>query len=273
MLVVNTNVSSLNAQRNLNVSGKLMNKSLERLSSGLRINRAADDAAGLAISEGLRSQVRGLNQAVRNANDGISLLSVAESSMVEMTNMLQRMRELSVQAANDVNSTANRTALQAEVDELSAEIDRVVDTIEFNGQALLDGPFAAKFLHVGANASQTIQIDISALDAATLGVDAASLDLSTNALAGAAITSVDAALDTLNTERADLGAKINRLESTVSNLMTVSENLAASDSRIRDADFASETATLTKAQILQQAGTAILAQANVTPQAALSLLG
>lgn len=469
MLSVNTNVLSLNAQRNLSISGNLMAKSLERLSSGLRINRAADDAAGLAISESLRSQVRGMNQAVRNANDGISMISTAESAMVETTNMLQRMRELAIQSANDTNSVSNRAVLQNEVDQLLSEITRVANTVQFNGLNLLDGTFTNKKLQVGASANQTISLSIGDLRATALGevaivtstgptgalvagslelngtdigatssdgisyaggtysaiamanaintktadtgvsatvvntaitstnavtggtitagnfkinnvdigavtiqandssgtlrdainavsnstgvtatVDASNklvltaedgrnititstaadvvktglvaadsaatftgtyelvsdtafsisgtdenaagltpdssvaidantaisnIDITTAAGANAAISRVDAALRQLSDERSQLGAYTNRLESTVSNLRIISENLAASDSRIRDADFAAETANLTKAQILQQAGVAILAQANVSSQAALSLLG
>ena len=478
MLSVNTNVASLNAQRNLAIAGKSLSKSLERLSSGLRINRAADDAAGLAISEGLRSQVRGLNQAVRNANDGISMLSTAEGAAVEVTNMLQRVRELAVQSANDINSASNRASLQEEVDQLVAEITRVAETVEFNGLQLIDGSFTSKKLQVGAARGQTLDVSIGDMRAETLGsialatsagttgviaantveingvdlgatvasndtvstfgnaysaisyaktvneksalsgvyanvldtvktgdvavaggtinagdlqlngvtfgeitvlaadgdgalrdainaqsnvtgvmaeltagnelvltaddgrnisfdgsvntgalwtttvgfstaadstatftgtyelysddavtitgaaadlaaagmtsitsiaVDANSavsrVDVSTQQSAGDTIFMVDNALRQLSTERSKIGAYVNRLDSTVSNLRAISENLAASDSRIRDADFASETANLTKAQILQQAGTAILAQANVTPQAALSLLG
>jgi len=467
---VTTNVASLNAQRNLELSGKLLSRSLERLSSGLRINRAADDAAGLAISEGLRAQVRGLNQAVRNANDGISLISTAESSVVETTNLLQRMRELAVQASNDTNSATNRASIQTEIDQLVSELTRIGNTVQFNGSNLLDGTFTSKLLQIGAQANQTLSISIGDLRASALGrvaintstaptaalaagdltlngvsvgvtssdgvsyaegdfssiamvtaitakfsqtgVTAAANDTvetgstailaqtlaangfkinnvainssnlgvladdsdsslrnainavsnqtgvvatlnSTNELvltaddgrnitlsatlavttslglaaadsaktihgtftltsdaaftiggtgplkagltagtinidattavntikvdtasnAAIAIQRIDNSLRQVSTQRSTLGALTNRLESTVSNLMTVSENLSASDSRIRDADFAVETATLTRAQILQQAGTAILAQANMTPQAALSLLG
>jgi flagellin len=469
MLSVNTNVLSLNAQRNLTISGNLMAKSLERLSSGLRINRAADDAAGLAISESLRSQIRGMGQAVRNANDGISMISTAESSMVETTNMLQRMRELAIQSANDTNSVKNRAVLQNEVDQLLAEITRVANTVQFNGLNLLDGTFSNKKLQVGAAANQTISLSIGDLRATSLGqvaivtstgatgaltagaleingtdigstasdgisfaggtysaiamttainaksattgvyaevidtvktsggavaggtiaagnfainnvsigavtilandssgtlrdainavsnssgvtatiaagnelvltaedgrnitiastaadvvktgliaadsaatfsgtytltsdtafslsgtdeaaagfladasvaIDAttaiSNVDITTTTGANSAISRVDAALSQLSDERSQLGAYTNRLDSTINNLRTISENLAAADQRIRDADFAAETANLTKAQILQQAGVAILAQANVSSQAALSLLG
>jgi len=469
MLTVNTNVASLNAQRNLATTGKMLNQSLERLSSGLRINRASDDAAGLAISEGLRSQVRGLNQAIRNANDGISLLNTAESALDESTNMLQRIRELAVQSANDINSTTNRSSMQSEISNLLSEMTRIGNTVQFNGTTLLNGSFSSKLLQIGASANQTLSISIGDMRAASLGEVAIStsaaptaqlsngdvtlngasigataadsvsttggayssiamaaavnsvsgttsvsatvnattktgnvavagggilgggmvvngvnvgavtvlvndsdsalrnainaksnqtgvvatldssnklvltasdgrnisfagstqafaatvgystiadstgtftgtytltsdatftiagaaplkagltagsvavdanqavnnVDVTTSSGAASAITRVDNALRQVSAQRSSLGAYTNRLQSTVSNLSTVSENLSAADSRIRDADFATETAALTKAQILQQAGTAILAQANTLPQAVLSLL-
>lgn len=465
-LSVNTNVASLNAQRNLGVSSNTLNKALERLSTGFRINRAGDDAAGLSISETLRSQIRGLNQAVRNANDGVSLAGTAEGAISEVTNLVQRVRELSVQSSNGTNSQANRTALQGEVTQLVAEIDRIATTTQFNGTNLLDGSFSGTSLQVGANVGQTISINISSIRAVSLGATASysgaaltaasagdldditingtaianpsasddtksttqnalsaialaaainassgttnvtatvvastttggavvgggtlnstnnfsingvafnsgtiqandsdtalqqlinaqsgatgvtasvssnrlvltaadgrniqftengtgdtisgvsagvykgsvkltslssftltganideaghttgakalntsslnSVNISTFAGAQAAITTADAALAQVNSIRAGLGAITNRLESTIANLQATAENLSASESRIRDADFAQETANLTRAQILQQAGTAILAQANVVPQAALSLL-
>lgn len=476
MLSVVNNVPSLTAQRSLDNSSRMLAISLERLSSGLRINRAADDAAGLAISEGLRAQIRGLNQAARNANDGISMLSTAESAVGETTNLLQRMRELAVQSSNDTNSSANRTSLQSEVDELLAEITRIANTVTFNGMQLIDGTYESTniTLQVGATAGQTLGINLADLRASALGQvasktgavvttdDLAGGDLTINgqavaasasdgvsssfaaasaiakasvindqsgvtgvtatviastavgdtstidagaaiadggltingvnigavtvlvndsdsalrdainavsnqtgvvatlnssnqltmtaedgrnitlggtggtnliqslgfadgeqddtftgqillssdsgiqlgganetyigftndeaiainantainnisvltaSTAGDAITAIDNALRQVSTARSSMGAATNRLESTVSNLRTLSENLTASESRIRDADFAAETANLTKAQILQQAGTAILAQANLTPQAALALLG
>ncbi|MCE7885471.1 MAG: flagellin [Candidatus Sumerlaeia bacterium] len=465
-LSVNTNVASLNAQRNLGVSSTSLNRALERLSSGFRINRAGDDAAGLSISESLRSQVRGLRQAVRNANDGLSLVGTAEGAISEVTNLIQRIRELAVQSSNGTNSQANRTALQAEVTQLTAEIDRIATTTQFNGRNLLDGSFTSTSLQVGANVAQTISVDITSIRAISLGatatyagsaitaaaagdlddltingiqianpvasddtvsttanaVSAIALAAAINASSGqtnvtatvnaatttggsavgggtlnstnnftingvtfnagtiqandadgalqnlinaqaastgvtasisgnnlvltaadgrniqvtaagtgatitgvaaavykgsvtlssleqftvggsdasaaghaagtkalnssalnavnistfsgaqAAITTADAALAQVNAARAGLGAVTNRLESTIANLQTTAENLSASESRIRDADFAQETAALTRAQILQQAGVAILAQANVVPQAALSLL-
>ena len=380
--VINTNMLSLNAQRNLSSSQSSLATALQRLSSGLRINSAKDDAAGLAISERFTAQIRGLNQAVRNANDGISLSQTAEGALVEVGNNLQRIRELAVQSANATNSSSDRAALQAEVSQLLQEIDRVANQTSFNGVKLIDGSFASQVFQVGANANETISVsvsvdsnitalggtvsvdtlqsasvsatidtltaaaagsltingtDIGALDAvgtinqrvgqvvnaindisATTGVNAsfnASLGvielsssatitlggtddgsltgfngagagtstattttglstLSVNSFAGAtlAIQQVDAALTEVNSARATFGAIQNRFESVIANLTTAAENLTASRSRIRDADFASETAALTRAQILQQAGIAILAQANAAPTNVLGLL-
>lgn len=272
MQVINTNVMSLNAQRNLSSSNADLATSIQRLSTGLRINSAKDDAAGLAIAERFTSQIRGLNQAVRNANDGISLAQTAEGAMVEVTNNLQRIRELAVQSANGTNSASDRAALQAEVTERLNEIDRIATQTDFNGTNLLDGTFAAVDFQVGADAGDSIQITaISDMQTAGLSVNA--VDISTAAGAGTAITAVDAALTTVNDDRAYLGAVQNRFESTIANLQTTSENLSASRSRIQDADFAAETAALTRGQILQQAGTAMLAQANAAPQNVLSLIG
>lgn len=272
MQVINTNVMSLNAQRNLSSSSNDLGTSIQRLSTGLRINSAKDDAAGLAISERFTSQIRGLNQAVRNANDGISLAQTAEGAMVEVTNNLQRIRELAVQSANGTNSASDQDALQAEVTERLAEIDRIATQTDFNGTALLDGTFSAVDFQVGANAGDTIQITaINDMQTAGLSVDA--VDIGDGGDASAAITSIDAALATVNSDRAYLGAVQNRFESTIANLQTTSENLSASRSRIQDTDFAAETANLTRGQILQQAGTAMLAQANAAPQNVLSLLG
>ncbi|MBK6599805.1 MAG: flagellin [Proteobacteria bacterium] len=380
--VINTNVMSLNAQRNLSTSGSQLSTALQRLSSGLRINSAKDDAAGLAISERFTTQIRGLNQAVRNANDGISLAQTAEGALNEVSNNLQRIREIGVQSANATNSASDREALQLEVSQLLQEIDRVANQTSFNGVKVLDGSFTSAVFQVGANANETISVSglvdaniaalsnvtaatgqssavtgITALGAvgagalvingvdvgATLGavgsaqqrigqtVDAinnyssstgvnAALDSATNRIvltsgadivvtgtdtgtatgfnaagtdgdatavttsgltatsvasfAGAtlAIQQMDSALQQVNTARATLGAIQNRFSSVVANLTTGAENVAAARSRILDADFASETAALTKAQILQQAGTAILSQANAVPQNVLSLL-
>lgn len=375
---INTNVASLNAQRNMSRSQGLLNQSLQRLSTGLRINSAKDDAAGLAISERFTTQIRGLNQAVRNASDGISLAQTAESALAELTNNLQRMRELSVQSANASNSASDRAALDAEVQQRIAEVDRIAKQTNFNGVKVLDGSFGTATFQVGANVGETISISLTndvtasgigtvntaagtgfnmsdatpanfvnvafedasatalgdvdvaagasaqeAVDtinsanidgisafvnddgeiqvlsdvgavtmtettagANTLGLNAvvtadetaaaattlAGVSVGTVAGANFAMARIDAALTDVNGLRGDLGAIQNRFESTIVNLETVSENLAASRGRIQDADFAAETAALTKAQILQQAGVAVLSQANAQPQLALSLL-
>ena len=372
---INTNVASLNAQRNLNRSQGLLNQSLERLSTGLRINSAKDDAAGLAISERFTTQIRGLNQAVRNASDGISLAQTAESALAELTNNLQRIRELAVQSANASNSASDREALDAEVQQRIAEVDRIAKQTNFNGVKVLDGSFGTATFQVGANVGETISVGLTtSVTAASIGtvntlaggafsnadvaetVNVAFVDADSTALgnvdiaggltvqeavdainngnitgisafvnasdqiqilssagavtiaetggtnndlglAGAtaaetasatttlsgvgvdsvsaanfAIARIDSALTDVNGLRGDLGAIQNRFESTIVNLQTVSENLAASRGRIQDADFAAETAARTKAQILQQAGVSVLSQANAQPQLALSLL-
>jgi flagellin len=377
MQVINTNTMSLNAQRNLSASGSQLATSLQRLSSGLRINSAKDDAAGLAISERFTTQIRGLDQAARNANDGISLSQTAEGAMGEISNNLQRIRELAVQSRNATNSATDRAALNAEAQQLKAEINRVAEQTSFNGVKLLDGSFSNQAFQIGANQGETISIDsivnanaaslgtfdrasvtgaaattFTAVDAgdltvngvsvggiaadssateraagvrdavnsvsdqtgvyaindtattitlvsttqnivvahagasstaATTGLGAgttnlasstgfAALDISTTAGADAAMQSMDAALSAINTARANMGAIQNRFSSVVANLSTTGENLSAARSRIQDADFAKETAQLTRNQILQQAGTAMLAQANQAPQGVLSLL-
>jgi flagellin len=378
---INTNVASLNAQRNLNRSQGLMNQSLERLSTGLRINSAKDDAAGLAISERFTTQIRGLNQAVRNASDGISLAQTTESALGELTNNLQRIRELAVQSVNATNSASDRAALNAEVTERIAEVDRIAKQTNFNGVKVLDGSFGTATFQVGANVGETISVSLTTdVTAAAIGsintntaaaysmADVASTDITvqfgdgttadfygsaviaadstvqeaataineanvtgvaafvnasdqlqivnsnsgnvtftesgatgtdttgltsatatadetvgatttlggvgvdTVANANFAIARIDSALTAVNGLRGNLGAIQNRFESTIINLQTVSENLSASRGRIQDADFAAETAALTKAQILQQAGVAVLSQANAQPQLALSLL-
>lgn len=271
-LTINTNVASLNAQRNLNKSQGALGTAMQRLSSGLRINSAKDDAAGLAISNRMNAQVRGINQAVRNANDGISLAQTAEGALGETTNILLRMRELAVQGGNETLSADDVAAIETEMVALSDELDRISTDTKFNGTALLDGTFTAKKLQVGANSGDaTIQIDIASnYNASTLVVE--DLKVTDNATAQASIASIDAAMKTVDTERADLGAVQNRLESTISNLSNVAENTTAAMSRIMDADIAQETSTMTKNNILQQAGVAILAQANQAPNLALSLL-
>lgn len=277
-LFINTNVASLNAQRNLGKSQLSLNKSMERLSSGLRINSAKDDAAGLAISDRMTSQVRGLNQAVRNANDGISMAQTAEGALQETTNLLQRMRELAVQSANDTNTQGDRNSLEAEFQQLISEIDRIANTTSFNNQVLLSGGFSTAgpaVFHVGANANQTITLSIFAAQANDLGSGTNNINaqtISTRGNANSAITIIDAAVGEVDSLRGKLGAVMNRLESTIANLSNVSENITASRSRILDADIAMETSSMTKSNILQQAGVSVLAQANQTPQLALSLL-
>lgn len=270
-IVIGTNIASLNAQRNLNSSQGLLNRSMQRLSSGLRINSAKDDAAGLAISDRMTSQIRGLNQAVRNANDAISLSQTAEGALGETTNLLQRMREIAVQSANDTNSDSDRASLAAEFTQLVAEIDRIAGQTQFNNKNVLDGTLSGATFHIGANSGQTISITIADADAAALGVSA--LSVSGQASSNAAIGTIDTAIGLVDTSRGNLGAVQSRLESTIANLSNVSENISASRSRILDADIAAETSALTKASILQQAGVSVLAQANQMPQLALSLLG
>lgn len=272
-LTINTNVASLNAQRNLSGSNTDLATSIQRLSTGQRINSAKDDAAGLAISERFTSQIRGLNQAVRNANDGISLVQTAEGALSTVADNLQRIRELAVQSANATNSADDRVALQAEVAQRLDEIDRISQQTQFNGIKLLDGTSGALTFQVGANNGDTIVV--AALgdfgDGGVLAVDTINID--SQAGATGSLATLDTALATVNSARADLGAVQNRFESTIANLQTTSENLSASRGRIVDTDFAAETANLTKGQILQQAGVAMLAQANSLPQTVLKLLG
>ena len=277
-LFVNTNVSALNAQRQLFNSSNELNTSFERLSSGFRINRAADDAAGLQITDRLTSQVQGLNQAVRNANDAISLVQTAEGALGETTTALQRIRQLAVQSQNGINSSADRLALQKEVSALKTEITRISTDTQFNAVDLLTGGFSASFL-VGANGGQTISVNLSSTNLQGVnGFSAAGLGLADSTVANIAgasgvLTQVDAALSAIGGARADLGALQNRFQSTIRNLSNIAENVAGARSRIRDTDFATETANLTRNQIIQQASTTVLSQANQRPQAALQLLG
>ena len=275
-MYINTNVSSLNAQRNLTNTGKAMDTSYTRLASGLRINSAKDDAAGLQISNRLTSQINGLDQGNRNANDGISLAQTAEGAMDEVTGMLQRMRTLAQQSANGSNNSDDRAALDGEVTQLKNEINRISSQTTFGGTALLDGSYSGVF-QVGADANQTISFSLTGFSfsmgdlASAAGTSLGGI--STQSTAQAFLASIDKVIKTVDTKRADLGAVQNRLDSTVRNQSNVSENLSAARSRIRDADFATETANMTKQNILQQAASTILAQANQRPQAALSLLG
>ncbi len=272
--VINTNVMSLNAQRALDRSQGSMQTSLERLSSGLRINRAKDDAAGLAISERFTAQIRGLEQANRNANDGISLLQTAEGALEEATNALQRMRELAVQAMNATVNSKDKASLDAEYQALADEINRNTNATKFNG-VLVIGSNATLTFQIGYEAGINNQITVSTFDVASAsGVSAALTgNIASAGAASTAITAIDIALDKISSIRAKYGAAQNRLESTVRNNANIIENQSAARSRILDADFARETANLTRTQILQQAGTAMLAQANQLPQNVLSLLG
>lgn len=263
---INTNISALNAYRNLNNTQSDLSKSLEKLSSGLRINRAADDAAGLAISEGLKSQVGGLTVAARNAQDGISVVQTAEGALTETHAILQRMRDLSVQASNTGSlSTAAIANIQAENDELVAEIDRIATTTTFNGTALLDGSYSGAVFQVGANAGEEITVTVDDMQASALGVGSLTVG-------SAAIATIDSAIESVSTQRATLGATQNRFEHTIKNLNVAVENLSASESRIRDTDMAAEMVQFTRSQILSQAGTAMLAQANQSGQGVLQLL-
>ena len=297
-MFINTNTSSLNAQRNLMNTTKSLDTSYTRLASGLRINSAKDDAAGLQISNRLTSQVNGLDQGNRNANDGISLAQTAEGAMDEVTGMLQRMRTLAQQSANGSNSAKDREALQKEVDQLGAEINRISKDTTFAGTKLLDGNYSGSF-QVGADANQTIGFSLSQADGFSIsGIAAAanttvdvgtvigtainvtaifaagsSISISTQNGAQQVLAAADAMLGVVDSKRAELGAVQNRLDSTIRNQANISENVSAARSRIRDADFATETANMTKQNILQQAASSILAQANQRPQSALSLLG
>jgi flagellin len=270
---INTNVSALNAWKNLSVTGGLMAKSLEKLSSGYRINRAADDAAGLAISEKMRAQISGLRVGARNAQDGISLIQTAEGALNETHSILQRMKELVQQAASSTLADEDRDAIKAELTQLSEEVQRIADSTKFNGTKLLDGSFTGTILVGPDTTADDFAINIGAMDAATLGVADASLVVDDVPSAIATLDAIDTAINTVSTQRANLGAYQNRLEHTINNLQTAAENLAAAESRIRDVDMALEMANFTRHQILQQAGTAMLAQANVQTQSVLKLLG
>ena len=274
--VVNTNIMSLNSQRSLNRSQSSLQTSLQRLSSGLRINSAKDDAAGLAIATGLSKQIRGYSQAIRNANDGISLAQVAEGALDEITNMVQRVRELAVQSLNGNYTATERSSLNKEAVQLRQEISRMADAVTFNGVKVIGSTAVAGFWVGQGTTSADNRIAISFKDIAggTSGIRSfiSRAVIATAASAAGAITVADTALVRINQIRADLGAKQNRLDSTVRNLQNVVENLSASRSRVEDADFAMETANLTRAQILQQAGVAMLSQANAIPQQVLSLL-
>ncbi|NWG39346.1 MAG: flagellin FliC [Hydrogenophilaceae bacterium] len=271
--VINTNVASLNAQRNLSASQLSLNTSIQRLSSGLRVNSAKDDAAGLAIAERMNAQIKGMNVAIRNANDAISLSQTAEGALGKVGDAMQRMRELAVQAANATNGTSDLANLDAEYQELAAEVTRVLTGTTFNSVDLLSTAATLTF-QVGANNIATDQIDVTTTDlSAGAGVTAVvGGDLTTSANALTAMDNLDTAIDEITTARATFGAVQNRFESVIANLQVAAENQSASRGRIMDADFAAETANMTRGQILQQAGTAMLAQANSMPNSVLQLL-
>lgn len=274
-MVVQHNLTAANTNRQLGITTNGLQKSTEKLSSGYKINRAADDAAGLSISEKMRNQIRGLNKASDNAQDGISLVQTAEGALNEVHSMLQRMSELAVQAANGTNATTDRTALNDEVQQLKTEIQRVGSTTQFNKMNILDGGFSAgtkKALQVGANANQTISIAISALKSVVGSSLRDDLKIDTATNAQSAITTVQSSIEKLSTLRSKLGAVQNRLEHTVANLDNISENTQSAESRIRDTDMAEEMVQYSKNNILQQAGQSMLAQANQANQGVLSLL-
>ena len=282
-MFINTNVSSLNSQRNLMNTNKALDTAYQRLSSGLRINSAKDDAAGLQISNRLTSQINGLNQGNRNANDGISLAQTAEGAMEEITGMFQRMRVLAEQSANGSNTTADRSALQQEVKQLATEINRIAKDTTFGGTKLLDGSYKGVF-QVGADAKQTISFSLTQANGFSIsGINAAAsaaggfasiatLSISTQDNAQSVLGAVDKMIAGVDRKRAELGAIQNRMESTIRNQANIAENLSSARSRVRDADFAVETAALTQYNILQQAASTVLAQANQRPNGALSLL-
>jgi len=279
-LSVNTNTASLTVQKNLNKASDSLSTAMTRLSSGLKINSAKDDAAGLQISNRLTSQINGLSVAVKNANDGISIAQTAEGAMQESTNILQRMRELAVQSRNDSNSATDRVALNKEFTQMSSELTRIANSTNLNGKNLIDGSASTMTFQVGSNSGSANQITLTlsaSFDANTLGVGSAITIVGSDSAAAetnfsAAMAAIDSALQTINNTRSDLGAAQNRLTSTISNLQNINENASAALGRIQDTDFAAETAQLTKQQTLQQASTSVLAQANQLPSAVLKLL-
>ncbi len=271
---INHNIAALNTHRSLTANNASASKNIEKLSSGLKINRAGDDAAGLAISEKMRGQIRGLDMATKNSQDAISLIQTAEGALNETHSILQRMRELAVQSANDTNTTSDRAELQKEVAQLTTEITRIATDTEFNTKKLLDGSLSgtAKQLtfHIGANSGQSIKLQITSLAASGLGVSG--ISIASQVSGDKAITIIQTAIDKVSSERSKLGANQNRLEHTINNLGTSSENLTAAESRIRDVDMAKEMMEFTKNNILTQAAQAMLAQANQQPQGVLQLL-
>ena len=276
-LYVNTNISALTAQRSLNTNTAHLNKSLERLSTGYRINRANDDAAGIQISELLRSQIRGSQRALDNTQDGINVLNIADGTYETITNSLQRVRELVIQGSNDTNGPSQRDAIKSELDQLSSEIDRIINTTKFNGKTLLDGSQSTFFLQTGYAGTANDQINVGPAFsnnlAINLQVDTANLSVNTTTNAQLTLNKLETAIGTVTSRRASIGAFINRLEATASNLQIAMENQQAAESRIRNVDVAKESSELVKHQILQQAAASILSQANQSSQIALTLLG
>lgn len=271
-LTIHNNTAAMNAYRNLSQTQNNMNSSLEKLSSGFRINRAADDAAGLAISEGLRSQIGGLTVAARNAQDGISVVQTAEGALTEVHAILQRVRDLAVQGANDSNSAEARANIETEIASLGEELTRIADSTNFNGTALLDGSNTSLTFQVGAEGDTNSAITVALTDIATIVAGIGSLSVTDHTTAQASIESVDTAISSISTARAELGAYQNRLDHTINSINVTLENLTASESRIRDTDMANEMVNFTSNQILSQAGTTMLAQAKNIPQSVLSLL-
>lgn len=278
-LRINTNIDALTAYRNLQTTQTSMSNSIERLSSGLRINKAADDAAGLAISQGLTSQINGIGQATRNAQDGINVVQTADGALNETQSILQRMRTLAVQSANDSNDDNSRGDIQKEVTALQSELDRIATKTTFNNINLLDGSFSGKQFQIGYAANDTIKVDVSSASGSAAGFKASDLkvgstqiDLSTQSGAEASITALDKAIQTVSTARAGLGALQNRFQHTINNLSVTQENLQASNSSITDTDMAAEMSNYTRTQILSQAGTSMLKQANQAAQSVLALL-
>lgn len=271
-MVVQHNLTAMNANRQLGITTNAQSKSSEKLSSGYKINRAADDAAGLTISEKMRSQVKGLNKASDNAQDGVSLIQVAEGALSETHSILQRMNELATQAANDTNTTSDRNAVQSEINQLASEISRIQSTTQFNTQNLLDGKFTGKNLQIGAICGQKITISIKDMSATGLGVAHANIGVTTFTKAGATMSLIQGAISQVSSMRSTLGALQNRLEHTISNLDNIAENTSSAESRIRDTDMAEEMVEYSKNNILSQAGQSMLAQANQSTQGVLSLL-
>ncbi len=278
-MVVQHNLTAMNSNRQLGITTSAQAKSSEKLSSGYRINRAGDDAAGLTISEKMRSQIRGLNKASSNAQDGVSLIQVAEGALAETHSILQRMNELATQAANDTNTTADRNAIAAEIHQLTSEIDRIASTTQFNTMNLLDGSFTNKNLQVGSLEGQNISVSIKAMNSSSLGLTKTvnnkktlAISVSSFSSAGSAMTVIQKAIQSVSAMRSTLGALQNRLEHTISNLDNISENTQAAESRLRDTDMAEEMVEYSKNNILAQAGQSMLAQGNQSTQGVLSLL-